>query len=55
MATLKTLSSGSHGNCLIIESNGKKLIVDLGVDYKTILKSVDYKIDDWSAAVCSHR
>lgn len=55
MATLKTLSSGSHGNCLIIESNGKKLIVDLGVDHKTILKSVNYKIDDWSAAVCSHR
>lgn len=47
--------SGSSGNNLIIESNGKKLLVDLGVDYKTILKSEKYKIDDWSAAVCSHR
>lgn len=55
MTTLKVVSSGSSGNNLIIDSNGKKLIVDLGVDYNTILKSVNYKIDDWSAAVCSHR
>lgn len=47
--------SGSSGNNLIIDSNGKKLLVDLGVDAKQILKSVNYKIEDWSAAVCSHR
>lgn len=55
MATVKVVSSGSSGNNLIIDSNGKKLLVDLGVDAKQILKSVNYKIDDWSAAVCSHR
>lgn len=55
MTTLKVVSSGSSGNNLIIDSNGKKLLVDLGVDYKRILKSVNYEIGDWVAAVCSHR
>lgn len=47
--------SGSSGNNLIIDSNGKKLLVDLGISASEILKSVNYKIDDWSAAICSHR
>lgn len=48
-------NSGSSGNNIIIVSNGKKLLVDLGIRAKKILKSVNYKIDDWSAAICSHR
>lgn len=55
MGRLIINGSGSSGNNLIIESNGNKLIVDLGVDYKRILKSVNYKINDWAAAICSHR
>lgn len=47
--------SGSSGNNIIIESNGKKMLVDLGISAREILKSVNYKIDDWSAAICSHR
>lgn len=47
--------SGSSGNNLIIESNDKKLLIDLGLDVKKILKLVNYKIDDWVAAICSHR
>ena len=47
--------SGSSGNNLIIDSNGKKLLIDLGLDRKDILKSVNYKIEDWVAAICSHR
>ena len=48
-------NSGSSGNNIIIKSNGKKLLVDLGISAREILKSVNYKIDDWSAAICSHR
>ena len=48
-------NSGSSGNNIIIVSNGKKLLVDLGISANKILKSVNYKIDDWSAAICSHR
>lgn len=47
--------SGSSGNNIVIESNGHKLLVDLGISAREILKSVNYKIDDWSAAICSHR
>lgn len=47
--------SGSSGNNLIVESNGKKLLVDLGVGYKQILKTTNYKIEDWAACICSHR
>lgn len=48
-------NSGSSGNNIIIESNGKKLLVDLGINAREILKSVNYKIEDWVAAICSHR
>ena len=48
-------NSGSSGNNLIIQSDGKKLLVDLGIGHNRILKSVNYKIDDWVAAICSHR
>ena len=47
--------SGSSGNNIIIESNGHKLLVDMGISAREILKSVNYKIDDWTAAICSHR
>ena len=47
--------SGSSGNNLIIDSNGKKLLIDLGIDYKQIFSSTNYKIDDWAASICSHR
>lgn len=46
--------SGSSGNNLIIDSNGKKLLIDLGLDHKDILKSCDFKMDDFVAALCSH-
>lgn len=46
--------SGSSGNNIIIESNGKKLLVDLGVDYKTIMSSLCYDITNVSVALASH-
>lgn len=47
--------SGSSGNNLIIENNGKKLLIDLGINAMQIIQSVNYKIEDWLAAICSHR
>ena len=46
--------SGSSGNNIVIESNGKKLLVDLGVDYKTIMRSLFYDIINVSAALVTH-
>ena len=47
--------TGSKGNNLIIYDGRKKLLIDLGVKFDDVLKSTNYKIEDWSAALCSHR
>ena len=46
--------SGSSGNNIIIVRNVKKLLVDLGVDYKTIMSSLCYDITNVSVALASH-
>ena len=55
-ANIKVLGSGSKGNCLVV-CNGKeqKLLIDLGINAMQIIQSVNYKIEDWLAAICSHR
>lgn len=47
--------TGSKGNNLILDDGRKKLLIDLGVKFDDVLKSTNYKIEDWSAALCSHR
>ena len=55
-ANIKVLGSGSSGNCLVVCSeNEQKLLIDLGINAMQIIQSVNYKIEDWSAAICSHR
>ena len=55
MAILNVISSGSQGNAYILESNGEKLLIELGVSWKDILKSLNYKIDDVAGCLVSHR
>lgn len=55
MAILSVISSGSQGNAYILESNGEKLLLELGVAWKDILKSLNYKIDDVCGCVVSHK
>ena len=55
MATLNVISSGSQGNAYILESNGEKLLIELGVAWKDILKSLNYKIDDVVGCLVSHK
>lgn len=47
--------TGSKGNNLILDDGRKKLLIDLGVNFDDVLKSTNYKIEDWVAALCSHR
>lgn len=52
---LKTLSSGSHGNCyLLISETGEKLILDCGIDVKKIKKGLDFDVVNVSGCVVSH-
>lgn len=55
MAILSVISSGSQGNAYILESNGEKLLLELGVAWKDILKSLNYKIDDVCGCIVSHK
>ena len=48
------IGSGSTGNGYIIESNGKKLIVELGCSFKDVLKKLDYDLSSVAGCLVSH-
>lgn len=53
--TLHCISTGSVGNSFILDCNGEKLILELGVRWKDILSALDYRLDNVVACICSHR
>lgn len=54
MAKLKVLSSGSSGNCYILECDNEQLIIELGVSWKDILKGLDYNLTKVKGCLTSH-
>jgi glyoxylase-like metal-dependent hydrolase (beta-lactamase superfamily II) len=54
MAQLKVVSSGSVGNSYILRTNSGTLLIEAGVPYNTILKSLDFVISDIVGVVVSH-
>ena len=52
---IHVIGSGSTGNGYIIESNGKKLIVELGCKWKFYLEALKYDIESVEGALASHR
>lgn len=56
MSKLKILSSGSHGNCVAVyDSRGKYILLDVGLGYKDILKSLNWNLTDCVSAFCTHK
>ena len=53
--TLHCVSTGSVGNSFILDHDGEKLILELGVRWKDILSALDYRLDGVTACICSHR
>lgn len=52
---LKVIGTGSRGNCLAVyDSRGKYILLDVGLPIKTILKGIEYNIEDCLAAFVSH-
>lgn len=48
--------SGSNGNNYIIEDiRGKKILLDLGVDWDIINESLNFNTYDVVGALCTHR
>ena len=54
MATLKVLSSGSHGNCYLLRCKDETLILELGIKWGDILKGLNYNLGCVCGCLCSH-
>lgn len=48
------IGSSSSGNSYVITSNGHKLIVELGCNFKEVLKAVDYDLTSIEGCLVSH-
>ena len=54
MLSFKCLSSGSRGNCYLIEADSGTLILDCGISIKGILSGLNFDIRKVVGAVCTH-
>lgn len=52
---LKVVNTGSKGNCLIIEHNGKHLLLDVGLPRHEIQKALNYQLKNIIACLASHK
>lgn len=54
-AKLTCISTGSIGNSYILECNGEKLLIELGVKWKDILKGVGYDLSNIAFCLVTHQ
>lgn len=54
MLTLKTIGTGSTGNCHALNNNGEILLLDAGLPINVIKKGIDYKVSDVAGCVVTH-
>lgn len=54
MIMLKTIATGSSGNCHALISDKEILLLDLGVSAKEIKKAIDFRVMDISGCLVSH-
>jgi len=51
---LKVISTGSIGNCYLLKTKTETLIIELGVNFKTIKKELDFNLTNIVGAIVSH-
>lgn len=51
---LKILGSGSAGNCYLLQSDIETLIIECGLSYKTILKGLNFNLNNVVGVLASH-
>lgn len=51
---LRTIATGSSGNCHALINGKEILLLDLGVSAKDIKREIDYRISDVVGAVVTH-
>lgn len=52
---IKTIASGSTGNCYLIESGTTKLLIEAGIQLKKIYKALGFKLNGVDACLISHQ
>ncbi len=52
---IKTISSGSKGNCYIVDDGKSKLMLECGVPFKKIMKGIQFKLSEIEACLVTHQ
>lgn len=55
MLMLKTISTGSIGNCYALMVDNQILLIDLGIDALKIKKQINYRVSDVGGCIVSHK
>ena len=50
----KPISSGSSGNCYILEDEGSQIMIEAGIPWKRVQYAMGYKTRDIRFCLCSH-
>ena len=51
---IKTIATGSKGNCYLIDDGNTQLLIELGISFKNIQKALNFQVSKVSAALISH-
>lgn len=54
MAKLKVIGSSSKGNGYVLDCGSERLLIELGLPYREILKAADFKLHDIKGALVTH-
>lgn len=54
MIDVKTIGSGSSGNCYLVDINGTKILFECGLPFKKIQKALNYKVFDIDFCLVTH-
>jgi phosphoribosyl 1,2-cyclic phosphodiesterase len=52
---IKVLASGSTGNCYVIQAANERLLLECGIDYRNILKGLNYNINGVKGCLITHK
>lgn len=54
MIDVKTIGSGSSGNCYLVNINDTKILIECGLPFKKIQKALNYKVSDIDFCLVTH-
>lgn len=54
MIDVKTIGSGSSGNCYLVDINDTRILLECGLPFKKIQKSLNYKVSDIDFCLVTH-